>query len=378
MAGLAWLAMALAVWQWWGARRFPLHQAPPPPANPWPAVTLLKPLKGWEAATESCLRSWLDQTSTGPVQILFGVASPGDPAVAGVRALLAAYPGRDAELVLCPEVLGANAKVSTLIQLRRRARHPVLVISDADVRVPAGFLGAALAPLADPRVGLVNPFYCLANPGTLALRWEALAINADFWSQVLQGKSLQPLDFALGAVMVTRQEALTKIGGFEGFVDHLADDFQLGHRIARAGWQIALCPLVVECWSPPMGWAGVWGHQLRWARTIRVSKPVPYALSGLGNLTVWAMLWLAVRPTPGVAVAVGAMLSARMALAYDLQNRLRPGAARLSEIWLAPVKDLLQGFLWLFAFLGNDIVWRGKRHRLLPDGRLQPVAEQSR
>jgi len=41
-------------------------------------------------------------------------------------------------------------------------------------------------------------FYRLANPSTLAMQWEAIAINADFWSQVLQSQTLKPLDFALG------------------------------------------------------------------------------------------------------------------------------------------------------------------------------------
>ncbi len=61
---------------------------------------------------------------------------------------------------------------------------------------------------------------------------------------------LAPLDFALGAVMVTRREQLAKIGGFEALADYLADDFQLGNRIVRiAGKRIALCPVVVDCLS---------------------------------------------------------------------------------------------------------------------------------
>ena len=385
LAFLAVLSFALALWQWFGAWGFPLHQPTPgvaaAPTPDQPAsilnVTLLKPLKGWEPATATCLRSWLDQKSPGAVQILFGVASPADPSVAGVRQLLLDYPLADAELIICPESLGANAKVSTLIQLRRRARHEVVLVSDADVLAPPTFLVHALAPLQDPNVGLVNAFYCLANPSTLAMHWEAVAINGDFWSQVLQGRSLAPLDFALGAVMVTRQHQLEKIGGFERFVDHLADDFQLGNRIARAGWQIALIPLVVECWSPPMSWREVWNHQLRWARTIRVSKPLPYALSVVSNATLWPLLWLWAQPQAAVLGAVGGLLLARTVMAHSLQNRLRPGTARRRLSWLVPVKDLFQIALWLLAFIGNHITWRGRRFRLARDGRLIATGEQS-
>ncbi len=144
--------------------------------------------------------------------------------------------------------------------------------------------------------GLVCCFYRLANPTTLAMHWEAVAINADFWSQVLQSRSLKPIDFALGAVMATRREQLAEIGGFAPLVDCLADDYQLGNRIVRRGYSIALSPVVVECRSASMGWAAVWKHQLRWARTIRVCQPAPYFFSLLSNATLWPLLWLILKP----------------------------------------------------------------------------------
>ena len=42
---------------------------------------------------------------------------------------------------------------------------------------------------------------------------------------------------------------------------------------------------------------------------------------------------------------------------------------------LAPVKDLLQFALWLGAFAGNTVEWRGQRFHLRKDGtlvKLQP------
>ena len=123
---------------------------------------------------------------------------------------------------------------------------------------------------------------------------------------MLHTRSLKPLDFALGAVMATRRPLLAEIGGFSALADCLADDYQLGHRLARRGHQIALSPVVVECWSAPMGWAAVWKHQLRWARTIRVCQPMPYFFSLLSNATLWPVLWLAAQPAgPALAGALG-------------------------------------------------------------------------
>ncbi|HYG35050.1 MAG TPA: glycosyltransferase, partial [Clostridia bacterium] len=293
-----------------------------------------------------------------------------DPVCSLVRKLLAQFPQADAQLIVCGPLLGANLKVSKLVQLEPLVKHDIVVVSDADVLVPKDFLANLVVPLQQKDVGLVNCFYRLANPGTSAMEWEAVAINADFWSQVLQSQSLKPLDFALGAVMATRRQQLKEIGGFAGLANCLADDYQLGNRIARRGYRIALCPVVVECWSGPMGWAAVWKHQLRWARTIRVCQPMPYFFSILSNGTLWPMLWLAVSPTRNVLIFSIACWLIRLWTAINLWQRLGQARVRSSAWWLVFAKDLLQVGLWLLAFLGNHIEWRGERMRLRPDGTL--------
>ncbi len=366
---LALLSLVLTLWQWYVARRFPLHRRVTG-SVPAPAVTLLKPLKGCDAATESCLRSWLAQTYAGPVQVLFGVASADDPVCPIVRRLLEEFPGADGQLVVCGPLRGSNLKVSKLAELERLAKHEVLAVSDADVLVPPDFLTNVVEPLQSPEVGLVNCFYRLANPLTPAMDWEAVAINADFWSQVLQSQSLKPLDFALGAVMVTRRRQLAEIGGFTALQDCLADDYQLGHRIARRGHRIALCPVVVECWSGPMGWGEVWRHQLRWARTIRVCQPVPYFFSILSNATFWPLLWAALYPAGREITFAMCFCLTRIGTALNLQQLLAGAPAPLTKAWLVPVKDLLQAALWLMSFLGNRVEWRGEKLRLRRDGTL--------
>jgi len=393
--GLAVLSFTLLLWQWVAARRFPLHHRDPAPGFA-PAVTLLKPLKGRDDTTAASLESWLKQTYAGPVQSLFGVADPNDPICEIVRDLLAKNPGIDAQLVICRESLGTNAKVSTLIQLEKLAKHGLILVSDADVRVPADFLANVTAPLAPSdgerdgvrgNVGLVNCFYRLANPSTTAMQWEAVAINADFWSQVLQSRSLKPLDFALGAIMLTRRACLDEIGGFKSLADCLADDYQLGNRIAKKGHRIALCPVVVECWDSPMDWRAVWKHQLRWARTIRACQPAPYFFSILSNATLWPLLFIivaAIRQSqvPATMMQIGllagivtaiALLLFRIVIAENLQQRLTPDRKLIAPPWLVPLKDLLQAAIWFLAFTGNTVEWRGKKMKLRPDGTLEQI-----
>jgi ceramide glucosyltransferase len=370
------LSLALAVWQWLVARRFPLHQRLET-KSPAPSITLFKPLKGCDPATADCLRSWFTQEYTGQVQILFAVTSSEDPAKAVVEALLREFSNRDAQIVVTGPPTDTNAKVSKLAELEKLAKYDVFIVSDADVRVPPDLLSiiAALLPAGGPQNsnGLVTCFYRMANPTTMAMRWEATAINADFWSQVLQSQSLKPLDFALGAVMATRRDQLKQLGGFKALANCLADDYQLGNRIARNGHSIALAPVVVECWSEPMGWAAVWKHQLRWARTIRVCQPAPYFFSILSNPTFWPLLWAIVSRSPLSLSCCLVCLGFRIWMALDLQQRLAQTSLPISNGVMALLKDLLQAVIWAQAFIGNSIEWRGERMRLNRDGTLSKI-----
>jgi ceramide glucosyltransferase len=174
--------------------------------------------------------------------------------------------------------------------------------------------------------------------------------------------------------MILRRADLSAIGGFRGLVDHLADDYHLGNRIHGLGRRIELSTIPVDCWDPPAGWASVWAHQVRWTRTVRVCQPLPFAASLLSNGSLWAFLWL------GVALALSAawwpaaaLLALRAYLAAVLYRRLRRGLTGHAAPWRVWLKDLLGVALWATAFLGDQIVWRGTRFRVLRDGRLAPM-----
>ena len=427
-AVLALLSLALALWQWLAARRFPLHRRVAEISFA-PAISLLKPLKGCDITTAESLQSWFNQNYSGQTQILFGVADATDPVCKIVREIIAKNPKCDAQLVVCEKLIGTNAKVAKLAQLEKLAKHELILVSDADVRVPPDFLANIVTPLnrdtipgragVQPassgfrlptgrrdagapgrfmgrgEIGLVNCFYRLANPTTTAMRWEAVAINADFWSQVLQSQSLKPLDFALGAAILVRRDALGEIGGFPSLADCLADDYQLGHRIAKNGHRISICPVIAECWDAPMNWRDVWKHQLRWARTIRVCQFLPYFFSILSNATLWPLLWMLMElpklsktsiqtiqsnswqtlelsvVMPCGAITATILLLIRIALAQNLQRRFTPERKLISPFWLVPVKDLLQAAIWFCAFAGSTVEWRGRKMKLRRDGTLE-------
>ena len=268
----------------------------------------------------------------------------------------------------------ANAKVSQLAQLEKLSRHEVLCVSDADVWAPQDFLANAVAPLRNGEVGLVNCLYRFGSPSNFAMRWEAFAVNADFWSQVLQSLSLRPMDFGLGAAMVMPRGQLKCIGGFVRLADHLADDYQLGQLVSKNGGRIELCPVVVECRTAPMTFVEVCSHQLRWARTIRVCRPVAFLFTVFSIAAIWPILWLALQPS--LASAMGALLGLgiRGATGVYLEGKMT-GRFNGSSLGMALMKDLLQLGVWALAFTGRQVVWRGVNYRVEAGGRLVKLPE---
>lgn len=329
-----------------------------------PPVTILKPLKGtdpemYESFRSQCLQNYPEY------EIVFGVSEPDDPAIALVERLKAEFPQRAIRLVICRENLGANTKVSNLIQMLREARYDRLVVSDSDIRVPTDYLRRVVAPLADPKVGLVTCLYRGVASLSLWSRLESLAISTDFAPGVLAARQIEGVKFGLGATMVFRRRDLQAIGGFESLADYLADDYQLGQRISALGLKVEIPGIVVETFLPGYTLGGFLTHQLRWARTIRDSRFAGYVGMGITYGLPWAILALIF--ARGAAWAWGLLAVTaltRVAVAFSvskgvLQDRNVPRGLRL-----LPLRDVIAVIVWLVSFAGHTVIWRGERFRL--------------
>src|SRR5580698_611441 len=158
-----------------------------------PPVSVLKPVKGFDAGMYEAFRSHALQEYAGDFELIFGAGSEDDPAVEAVRRLMAEFPERRIRLVICPERLGTNGKVSNLIQmlsdLQSGARHEFLLINDSDIRVTPRYLERVMRQFAAPEkkpVGMVTALYRgRAVRWTLGAVLEALGIATDFQAGVL-------------------------------------------------------------------------------------------------------------------------------------------------------------------------------------------------
>jgi ceramide glucosyltransferase len=350
----------------WAARRYASEsKVPLALVSDLPPVSILKPLKGmdpemYESWGSYCLQNYPEY------EILFGVSDANDPAAALVEKLQCEFPRQSIRLVMCGKDLGANGKVSSLAQLAAEAKYGIFLVNDSDIRVAPDYLWIVITELRLPNTGLVTCLYRGVPAKTLASRLESLGISTDFVPGVLAAKHIEGgLHFGLGSSLAFRRKELEAIGGFESIVNYLADDYELGKRIAERGLKVVLSSSVVETFLPAYGFAGFFSHQLRWARTIRASRPGGYAGLLLTYTLPWAALCLllargAMWAWPLLAVAV--MLRITMALASAVSVLKDEDAMR--SLWLLPLRDFLAPVIWFAGWFGRKIVWRGEEFEL--------------
>lgn len=339
-----------------------------------PPVSLLKPLRGAVPETFDTLASACRLDYPG-LQIVFGVADAADPAVAVVRRLQAEFPGRDIELVVSDRRIGANAKVSNLANMLRRARHEVLVVSDADIRTEPDALRRVVPLLDEPGTGIVTCAYRAADGASLARQVEALCVNTDFAPMIAVARLVEARRYAFGALLCLRRATLEALGGFEAIADHLADDYELGRRAGARGLSCRLAPTIVETVPDLDRLPDVAAHQLRWARTCRVCRPASTFATVLTHTTLWATLFLFAQGLSATGwLGFGAAVGLRAAVAGIIAHRVLGVRATWRRLWLLPAKDLFVSAIWLSAFLGDTVRWGDATYRVSTDGRIRPVA----
>jgi ceramide glucosyltransferase len=173
------------------------------------------------------------------------------------------------------------------------------------------------------------------------------------------------LHYGLGSTLAVRREALEQSGGLLPLVDHLADDYELGARVAKAGYRIELSAEVVETSVPEYGWRGFLDHQLRWLRTVRDARPGGYAGLLFTHGLSWALLnVLASGLSPLSLWLLGLSFFLRLGQAMVVGVEVLGDHEVLPNLWLLPLRDAVAMGLWVAGFAGDTIVWRGERFAL--------------
>lgn len=368
LCGLGFYLVAL-----WSARDF-VRRKRPNAAAFHPPVSILKPLKGFDRDMYASFASHCRQQYAGAYELLFGVSSLDDPAVAAVEQLKAEFPDVAIRLIHTPEVLGANGKVRNLAQMVPQASYDYLIINDSDIKVSPRYLERVIAPFGDVKTGMTTALYRGRSHGTLSSKMEALGISTDFAAGVLTARKLEGgIRFGLGSTLAMSRNALEAIGGLVPLADYLADDYELGARIAAKGYRVELIDEVVETTVPAYSFGKFLEHQLRWARGMRDARKAGY----LGVVFTFGLAWALLNlVAAGASLSSIALLSLLLVARVTLALAIGVGVLRdrqvLRDLWLLPLRDLVGLGVWAWSYAGNTVVWRGQKF-ILKDGKLQRI-----
>ena len=338
-----------------------------------PAVTILKPLHGAEPGLRENLSSFCEQNYAGPIQLLFGVHDAADAAIPVVRDLQRAYPHLDIGLTVDSRIYGENRKVSNLVNMARAVSNEIIVLSDSDIRVDRDYLNHVVERLHRPKVGFVT---CLYTGEACSGAWSELStmgINYQFLPNVVMGLRLHMAEPCFGATVAFRRRILDEIGGFELLNNQLADDYDLGRAIRRLGYigDVAPLPVVHQCAERSL--AELWRHEARWARTIRMIDAWGFVGQGLTHATAWALLgclFCGFNPASGAALL--AILASRLYVVHCVDMA---AGSRARNLWLLPVRDLFSFAVFVSAYFGTTVTWRGRRYNVDRAGALSPAQE---
>ncbi len=361
----------------WAARSFVRRPHPVLLAD-CPPVTILKPLHGAEPNLHANLTSFCRQDYPAPVQVVFGLSYPADPAAAVVRRLIADFPDRDLDLVIDARRHGANAKVSSLINMQSAARHETIVIADSDIVVAPDYLTNVAANLGQPGVGLVTCLYRGVGATGLWSQLAAAGIDYQFLPNVLVGLKLGLATPCFGSTIALTKTTLTKLGGLQSVADQLADDYELGMAARRAGFDVAIAPFIVTHACAERSLRELLLHDLRWARTIRAVDPFGFAGLAVTYAIPLALIgFLSGRLTPA-ALIVAVALACRFALQAELHRLFHLGTGwtiSWADFWLGPIRDVLSFIVFVASFFGRGVEWRGRRYGVRADSTLARYGE---
>ncbi len=339
-----------------------LQRRPDPRPLFLPPLTILKPLYGTEPGLERALASFLNQSYPAPVQIVFGLHAPDDPARAIVARLQAGFPGRDIAVVTDSRHHGSNAKVGNLINMMAAAKHDVLVLADSDIAVAGAYLKQVVAALDRPGTGAAS---CLYAGVGMAGFWSALAatgVSYQFLPNAAVGIGAGLAHPSMGSTIALTRRTLAAIGGFEAFADYLADDFEIGRAVRATGQTIAYPPLTVSHFMSERSLTELLRHELRWARTVRILDPVGHWGSFITHALPLGLIGAVLLGfTPDACAVLAVILVARLFLKARIDHIVGVAAG---PAWLLPVRDMLSFGIYVVSLFGRRVEWRGSRLRV--------------
>ncbi len=331
-----------------------------PGARETPPVTVLKPLCGAEPSLARNLLSFLEQDYPD-YEILLGVESADDPAVAVVRELLSQNPGRRARLVVHDVKHGTNPKVRNLRGMLAHAAHDLVVVSDSNIHAPPTYLRDLVEEYqrGPVQAGLVTNLVRGEGIDGLGGALESVQL-AGFCAAGIAGPSLVGEALVMGKSMLFSRSVLDELGGLECLSNVLAEDYVMGKMFQHAGYPVRVARTVVGNVASGATLSSFAARQLRWAMLRCRLRPLAYLFEPVTSP-------LAMLPFAAVLLGPWAFAWALSLLVVRDGGQWLVVAGRRDvgvAIGVSPLRELLSLWAWARAPFHRHLAWRGHRVRL--------------
>lgn len=341
-----------------------------------PPVSILKPVRGLDPDALENFASFCRQDYP-EYEILFCAGEASDPVILVIHRLMEQFPDRKIRLLIGADELGPHDKLNKLCRLVREARYDIFVVSDSDVVVAPDFLRSVVAPLSDSRIGAVTCLYRGIVDRQFWAEMEALGAATDFFAGVMVAERLHGVGFAFGQSIVISRARLAEIGGFESLVHHLAEDHEIGARLAARGNHVVISNYVTATHSPARSARDYFDHQRRWALAVRSARPWGYAGLLFTHALPWSLAAALLAPSWQLSLAILAVCAVlRLGVAWSVGIRVLSDSIVRRRWWLMPVRDVLGFVIWFTTFFYRRIQWRGIEYTVRR-GILVRVAEET-
>jgi len=338
-------------------RRLDPAGAPPPEVRKKPPVSIVVPVRGIENFSAETLERAFRLTWP-KYELLFCVAHGNDPIVPEIERTAAAYPHVEARILVGDDRISANPKLNNCVKGWQAARHDWVILADSNVLMPPDYIQHLLAAWRGD-TGVVCSTPLGSRPDGFWAEVECMFLNTQQARWQYAGEALG-FGFAQGKSMLWYKPMLDENGGIHALNAEIAEDAASTKLVNRLGFQVHL---VSSPFEQPLGrrtGREIWSRQSRWSRLRRVTFPGFFAPEIL----------LGVLPPLALALAAAFLAGAPLmpALLLVLAGIYLPEAGlalakgwRLS-LWSLPamiLRDMMMPAIWLRAWLGGTIDWRG-------------------
>lgn len=340
----------------------------------FPAISVLKPLKGLDDNLFDNLESFCVQDYP-EYEIIFSLQDYNDPAYKVARKIKDKYPEREISLIIehCNE--GLNPKVNNLLTAYRAAKHEHVLISDSNVMVDKNYLKEIARPMNDHGVGLVSNLIKGIGGRSIGSVFENLHMNSFVMGSVCFLDKFLHMPCVVGKSMLMKKADLDAVGGLSAFKDILAEDYMIGKMMHESGKKVVLSHYMIKNVNHYWGIRKFINRHTRWGKLRWKIGGPKYFSELMGNTVFMSSLPVALWEPSKLTVSF-ALLVCFAKIAGDYYMGRRAGSDLNPFLYfLAPVKDILIGFIWFVPVLSTTVVWRGNRFIIGRNSILLPCPE---